>query len=89
MPQSRSDGGLSGHPREIGSDQIAVIDFMSAVWRKSTRSQGGGDACVEVANLDGVVAVRDSKDPSGPPLVFNRQVWAVFANAAKTGQLDR
>ena len=37
-----------------------------AVWRKSSRSNGSGGNCVEVAsNLPGIVAVRDSKDPQG------------------------
>ena len=39
-------------------------DLSNAHWRKSTRSQNGGN-CVEVAPLAEVIAVRDSKDPSG------------------------
>lgn len=66
-----------------------MIDFARAVWRKSTRSQGSGDACVEVADLDSVVAVRDSKNPSGLPLAFDRRTWAVFAEQARTGRFDR
>ena len=57
-----------------------------AVWRKSRRSNGSGDACVEVANLDAAVAVRDSKDRSGPVLTFTRQQWHTFAEHAKVGQ---
>lgn len=66
-----------------------MIDFTGAVWRKSSRSQGSGDACVEVADLDEHVAVRDSKNPSGPALAFDRLTWSVFAQAAKTGRFDR
>ncbi len=66
-----------------------MIDFTCAVWRKSTRSQGSGDACVEVAGLNAVVGVRDSKNPSGPALAFDRRTWALFAGQAKTGQFDR
>jgi hypothetical protein len=55
------------------------IDLSRAVWRKSARSNNGG-ACVEVAtNLPGIVAVRDSKDPHGPKLVFTRSAWRAFA----------
>jgi Domain of unknown function (DUF397) len=66
-----------------------MIDFTGAVWRKAERSQGSGDACVEVAGLDTVVAVRDSKNPAGPALAFTRSTWAVFAEQARTGRFDR
>jgi hypothetical protein len=60
-----------------------------AVWKKSSRSNGsGGNNCVEVAFLDTVVAVRDSKDQSGPALMFNPAEWAEFVNAAKAGEFD-
>ncbi|HMH94433.1 MAG TPA: DUF397 domain-containing protein, partial [Streptosporangiaceae bacterium] len=40
-------------------------------WRKSSHSSGGGANCVEVAdNMQGVIAVRDSKDPDGLELAF-------------------
>ncbi|MGW1057687.1 DUF397 domain-containing protein [Micromonospora rubida] len=58
------------------------MDLSSANWRKARRS--GNTDCVEVAdNLPGVVAVRDSKDPSGPVLAFNRQTWHTFIEHAK------
>ncbi|HWO59819.1 MAG TPA: DUF397 domain-containing protein [Umezawaea sp.] len=40
------------------------------VWRKSTYSGGGGSECVELAFPPARVAVRDSKNPEGPVLVF-------------------
>ena len=47
------------------------MDLTGAEWRKASYSNSNGGACVEVAgNLPGVVAVRDSKDPDGPVLVF-------------------
>ncbi|MEU1604417.1 DUF397 domain-containing protein [Micromonospora matsumotoense] len=55
------------------------MDFSDARWHKSTRSNGGGGACVEVAdNLAGVVVVRDSKDPGGLVLAFEPQAWCAF-----------
>ena len=61
----------------------------SAVWKKSSRSNGnGGNNCVEVANLDAAVAVRDSKDPSGPALIFSSASWTEFLNSAKAGEFD-
>ena len=54
-------------------------DLSRAVWHKSTRSNGNGGACVEVArNLAGIVAVRDSKNPDGPALIVGRDEWASF-----------
>ena len=55
------------------------MELNRADWRKSSYSGTNGGACVEVArNLPGVVAVRDSKDPHGPALVFTRADWAAF-----------
>jgi hypothetical protein len=64
-----------------------MADLTGARWRKSTRSGSNGGECVEVArNLPGVVAVRDSKDPSGPALVFIPTAWAAFLDATRTGR---
>ncbi|MFC8298496.1 DUF397 domain-containing protein [Micromonospora orduensis] len=48
------------------------------VWRKSSYSDNNGGACVEVAELDTNIAVRDSKDPGGPTLRFTRGAWSGF-----------
>ena len=54
-------------------------DLSRADWRKSTRSNGSGGNCVEVArNLPGIVAVRDSKNPHGPALIVTRDDWSSF-----------
>ncbi|MGB8941795.1 MAG: DUF397 domain-containing protein [Streptomyces sp.] len=50
-----------------------------ARWRKSTHSAGDGGDCLEVA--DGhphLVPVRDSKNPTGPKLVFRPTAWSAF-----------
>ncbi len=53
-------------------------EFTRATWRKATRSQANG-ACVEVAALAGHrIAVRDSKDASGPALVMDAGQWRAF-----------
>lgn len=62
------------------------MDVSRAQWRKSSYSSGNGGNCVEVArNLPGLVAVRDSKDPSGPALAFTPGEWQDFAAAVKAG----
>ena len=64
------------------------IDLSRAVWRKSTFSNGSGGDCVEVArNLPGVVAVRDSKDPDGPPLIVAAGEWRGFVASVRAGRV--
>jgi hypothetical protein len=61
----------------------------TAVWRKSSYSNGnGGNNCVEVAFLDSAVAVRDSKNRSGPALLFTQAEWTAFVDSAKDGEFD-
>jgi hypothetical protein len=62
------------------------VDQSSAVWRKSTLSSMNG--CVEVAVIDGSVAVRDSKDQQGPVLLFTPTEWAAFLGGVRNGEFD-
>lgn len=56
-----------------------MADLTGARWHKSSRSGGNGGDCVEVADdLPDVVAVRDSKDPNGPALIFAHDAWRAF-----------
>lgn len=48
------------------------------VWRKSSRSANGTGQCVEAASLPDGVAVRDSKDKTGPILTCDRAAWVGF-----------
>jgi hypothetical protein len=67
----------------------AGIDLSRAQWRKSTRSNGGEGACVEVAdNLPDLVAVRDSKDPAGPKLIFGPAAWRNFTRSVKSERFE-
>ena len=59
-----------------------------AIWHKSSYSGSNGGGCVDVAdNLPGVVAVRDSKDPDGPKLMFTPAEWRTFTSGLKSGAL--
>lgn len=57
-------------------------------WFKSTFSAPQGGNCVEVAVLPEGIAVRDSKDPTGPALVFTPAEWEAFLAGAAAGQFD-
>jgi hypothetical protein len=62
-----------------GGDCVEVAE----VWRKSSYSGGN---CVEVAaTLPAAIAVRDSKDPTGPKLIFTPADWAAFTATIRTG----
>lgn len=64
------------------------MDLSGAVWRKSTRSGPNCDNCVEVAFVGDAIAVRDSKDPTGPVLTFTPAEWDAFVAGAKDGEFD-
>ncbi|MFH8416715.1 DUF397 domain-containing protein [Streptomyces collinus] len=59
-------------------------DFKTAVWRKSSYSDGGDNNCLELAaGCPGIAPVRDSKRPDGPILVFDANPWASFLVGVK------
>jgi hypothetical protein len=59
---------------------------MNIEWRKSKFSNAQGN-CVEAASLPGAVAVRDSKDPEGPVLMFSPAQWGAFTDRLRAGGL--
>ncbi|TDD61120.1 DUF397 domain-containing protein [Actinomadura darangshiensis] len=61
-------------------------DLSAAQWRKSSRSGHEGGACVEVADVAEVIAVRDSKDPGGPKLLFADAEWRAFTRRVRDEQ---
>jgi hypothetical protein len=60
-------------------------DLSTAVWRKSSYSDGGANNCVEVAHgYPDLVPVRDSKVPDGQVLLFGAGPWALFLTKVKS-----
>ena len=53
-------------------------------WRTSSRSTYNG-SCLEAGACCHGVAVRDTKDRSGPVLVFSGTTWGRFADRIKAG----
>lgn len=67
-----------------GGACVEVAALNGVTWRKSSYSSANGGNCVEVAaDGPGVVAVRDSKDPDGPALVFSPADWSAFIASLK------
>jgi hypothetical protein len=59
-------------------------------WVKSRRSGPTGGNCVEVAFLpDGEVAMRHSRHPEGPALIFSAAEWNAFLGGAADGEFRR
>ena len=64
-------------------------NLTGAQWRKSSDSNGNDGDCVEVADLPGGMAVRDSKlDARSPALRVNARQWARAASRNRAGELD-
>lgn len=67
---------------------ISAEQLADARWRKSSYSGAYGN-CVEVATLDsGEIAMRNSRFPSGPALIYTRDEIAAFVAGAKDGEFD-
>jgi hypothetical protein len=62
------------------------VDLANARWTKSSHSQSG--SCVEVAMVDGAIAVRDSKDRGGPALIYTQAEWEAFLGGVKDGEFE-
>jgi Domain of unknown function (DUF397) len=67
---------------------MAATELGPVQWRKSTESNPSGN-CVELAELpDGDVAVRNSRYPAGPALVYTRAEIAAFLTGVRNGEFD-
>lgn len=60
---------------------------LSMQWQKSRRSEANG-ACIEVRLFEGVVQVRDSKDPEGPRLSYSTEQWTLFVENIRRFEAD-
>ncbi|MDT0444206.1 DUF397 domain-containing protein [Streptomyces johnsoniae] len=82
------DLGFVPDASELSATAAAALH--RAAWFTSSYSNDQGGNCVQGARLGGeAMAVRDSKDTSGPTFIFSRAAWSAFLDAAGSGALDQ
>ena len=64
----------------------AAEGSQNVVWHRASRCANG--ECVEVASRDGLILVRDSKDPAGEVLAYSNDEWTAFISSVKAGDFD-
>ena len=68
---------------------MPAAELTEVTWQKSKHSNPNG-ACVEVAHLPGgEIAVRNSRFPAGPALIYTRAEIEAFLAGAKDGEFDQ
>lgn len=66
---------------------LTAPELASLAWRKAQASTNNG-SCVEIAIAGRNIALRDSKDPGGPVLVYTSAEWNAFLDGARKGEFD-
>lgn len=57
-------------------------------WRKPSACMDPNNTCVEIEIRSNSVAMRDSKDPTGPTLVFTPDEWSAFVSGVRAGEFE-
>jgi hypothetical protein len=69
-------------------NEIPAVKLAGVRWHKSRRSNSQG-ACVELGGLaDGGIAVRNSRHPDGPALLYTRAEIRALIEGVKEGDFD-
>lgn len=67
---------------------LSELERENLAWCKAQQSTNNGQ-CVEIASTAGKIAIRDSKDPDGPILVYTPAEFSAFLAGARNGEFDR
>jgi len=70
------------------TDRPTTAELAAANFRKSSYSGGGGNECIECAPVGDWTAVRDSKVPHSPVLVFRESAFSLFLDRVKASELS-
>ncbi|MFF2023937.1 DUF397 domain-containing protein [Streptomyces sp. NPDC058171] len=60
------------------------LDLSNADWRSSSRGRGD----VQIAFVEGFIAMRNSRSPESPSLIFTPAEWGAFVLNAREGEFD-
>ncbi|REK88971.1 DUF397 domain-containing protein [Streptomyces inhibens] len=77
MADSMTEERLAGGPRP-------ELDLTQAEWQSS--SQGVGD--VQIAFVEGYIAMRNRRSPEIPAVIFSPAEWRAFVLDARDGEFD-
>ncbi|MFF6776875.1 DUF397 domain-containing protein [Streptomyces sp. NPDC012637] len=68
----------------LAGQDMPDLDLAGADWRSG--SQGVGD--VQIAFVEGFIAMRNGRRPEGPSIVFTPAEWRAFVVNAREGEFD-
>jgi hypothetical protein len=71
-----------------GKISLSDEERTGLAWLKAQSSSHNGQ-CVEIASTANKIAIRDSKDPDGPILVYTSREFKAFLDGARNGEFDR
>jgi Domain of unknown function (DUF397) len=71
-----------------GKISLSDEERTGLAWLKAQSSSHNGQ-CVEIASAASKIAIRDSKDPDGPILVYTTAEFKAFLDGARNGEFDR
>ncbi|WP_431041035.1 DUF397 domain-containing protein [Streptomyces sp. P1-3] len=83
-PGGATDVAETTTDQRLDSGKKPELDLTDAKWQSS--SQGKGD--VEIAFVEGYIAMRDGRNPDGPALIFTPAEWRAFVLGARDGEFD-
>lgn len=72
---------------KTGKITMTDAEIAGLSWSKAQFSNING-ACVEIASAPGKIAIRDSKDPGGPVLIYTPIEFRAFLDGARNGEFD-